>query len=308
MRWCGRWLMPSRSWLRLSGSRRGRAGTGTTTRLSLLETNVGPRPIVLPHGHLVYWNRSRTLSLCIGLVPYSHGPSLPNLSFSRSLHSVLSLAPHISFLAFFQFCSALLPVLFCCMDNASFLLTRVQPSGGLTSPTRASISLRRAPSHGHVLPSAHHGPRTSFVPPSAPMPPSNPPTNPSSPSPTPVSPSESSFFPSLFTKFQESGSITGASAFNLLPLSDVPLPILGEIWGIADPDDKGSLDVAGWTVAMRLISVAQRGGEVSKEAGEQGQSLSFVISRVVHGIWEMDRGKSSWLEEDGHGAFRRISG
>jgi len=91
-----------------------------------------------------------------------------------------------------------------------------------------------------------------------------------------VSPAEASFFPSLFTKFQENGTITGQSAFNLLPLSDVPLPTLGEIWGLADPEDKGVLDVAGWTVAMRLISVAQKGGDISREAGEQGESSFFL--------------------------------
>ncbi|KAL7414092.1 hypothetical protein BDY24DRAFT_414779 [Mrakia frigida] len=90
--------------------------------------------------------------------------------------------------------------------------------------------------------------------------------------PAPLSPAEASFFPSLFTKFQENGTITGQSAFNLLPLSDVPLPTLGEIWGLADPEDKGALDVAGWTVAMRLISVAQKGGEISREAGEQAST------------------------------------
>lgn len=106
-----------------------------------------------------------------------------------------------------------------------------------------------------------------------------------------VTPAEASFFPSLFTKFQKNGSINGQSAFELLPLSDVPLPVLGEIWGIADPQDKGALDVAGWTVAMRLISVAQRGGDVTPDAGEQRQSIvsaffaraSFLLRVYVEG-------------------------
>jgi epidermal growth factor receptor substrate 15 len=62
--------------------------------------------------------------------------------------------------------------------------------------------------------------------------------------------------------------VPGASVFNLLVTSDVPQATLGEIWALADPEDKGHLDAKGWTMAMRLIAVAQRGGDITREAGD----------------------------------------
>ncbi|CDZ96650.1 Synaptic vesicle protein EHS-1 and related EH domain proteins [Phaffia rhodozyma] len=83
----------------------------------------------------------------------------------------------------------------------------------------------------------------------------------------PLSSAEQTFYPSLFSKLQENNVISGAQAFSFLTLSDLPHPVLGEIWATADVLDRGSLDVAGWTVAMRLIASAQQGGPVNAEVG-----------------------------------------
>lgn len=95
-----------------------------------------------------------------------------------------------------------------------------------------------------------------------------------------MTPAEQAFYPTLFAKLAQNNLISGSAAYAFLTLSALPPATLGEIWAVADPNDRGSLDVAGWTVAMRLIASVQAGGAVTAETGEKGASLSSSSSRL----------------------------
>ena len=77
--------------------------------------------------------------------------------------------------------------------------------------------------------------------------------------------------------------ISGAVAKPLLEASNLPLPVLGEIWNIADVDNSGFLNQFGFCVAMRLIAHAQHGEPInSSSANFASQSLAKFGSVQVN--------------------------
>ena len=77
--------------------------------------------------------------------------------------------------------------------------------------------------------------------------------------------------------------ISGAVAKPLLEASNLPLPVLGEIWNIADVDNSGFLNQFGFCVAMRLIAHAQHGEPINlSSANFASQSLAKFGSVQVN--------------------------
>jgi hypothetical protein len=58
-------------------------------------------------------------------------------------------------------------------------------------------------------------------------------------------------------------ALPAAAAAPLLAASGLPREALRDIWTLADAGDRGALDFAGFTLALRLVAMAQAGAEVS---------------------------------------------
>ncbi|ODV87488.1 hypothetical protein CANARDRAFT_26885 [[Candida] arabinofermentans NRRL YB-2248] len=78
---------------------------------------------------------------------------------------------------------------------------------------------------------------------------------------------EKKFYGQIFKTLdpKHTGSISGLAAKPLLEASGLPLPLLSEIWSIADPENSGVLNQFGFCVAMRLISHCQNGATLTPE-------------------------------------------
>ncbi|RKP39486.1 hypothetical protein BJ085DRAFT_15098, partial [Dimargaris cristalligena] len=72
---------------------------------------------------------------------------------------------------------------------------------------------------------------------------------------------ESSFFQRLFQQVDTThrGHITGQEAVPFFTRSQLPAATLGEIWELADQDRKGALGPSGFSIALKLIALAQKG-------------------------------------------------
>lgn len=94
----------------------------------------------------------------------------------------------------------------------------------------------------------------------------------------PLSDEEKRFYGQIFKTLDpnSTGLISGLAAKPLLEASGLPLPILGEIWNLADPENVGSLNQFGFCVAMRLICHAQNGA--SNLSSELAQNLPSPVS------------------------------
>ncbi|KAG8238921.1 hypothetical protein J437_LFUL000758, partial [Ladona fulva] len=60
------------------------------------------------------------------------------------------------------------------------------------------------------------------------------------------------------------GIITGAQAKGYLLQSQLPPPILGQIWSLADTDSDGKMDINEFSIACKLINLKLRGFELPK--------------------------------------------
>ncbi|KAF8636468.1 hypothetical protein AX17_003284 [Amanita inopinata Kibby_2008] len=80
-------------------------------------------------------------------------------------------------------------------------------------------------------------------------------------------PTESALVNQIFTLFdtQKLGVLTGDVAIRAFAGAKLPPTVLGEIWNIADEDNKGWLSRKGVAIALRLMSWAQNGEKVSKD-------------------------------------------
>ena len=99
-----------------------------------------------------------------------------------------------------------------------------------------------------------------------------------------LSAAESALVEQIFKKNdpQSFGVITGDVAVSVFGGSKLPSTVLGEIWGLADNDNKGFLDKQGVAVAIRLIGHAQAGRQVSEALLKQGTSISACEYKPVH--------------------------
>ncbi|KAG8228313.1 hypothetical protein J437_LFUL007031 [Ladona fulva] len=59
------------------------------------------------------------------------------------------------------------------------------------------------------------------------------------------------------------GSVGASDAARFLKRSGLPDGVLGRVWDLSDPTGKGALDRTGFFVALKLVSLAQNGKEVS---------------------------------------------
>lgn len=79
-------------------------------------------------------------------------------------------------------------------------------------------------------------------------------------------PAELSIVSQIFTQAdpQNLGALTGEVAVKIFGGAQLPPTVLGEIWNIADEENKGWLPRKGVAVAIRLIGWAQKGEKVSR--------------------------------------------
>lgn len=86
----------------------------------------------------------------------------------------------------------------------------------------------------------------------------------------PLTTEEKKLYSSIFKTLDpgKTGKISGAAARPLLEASGLPLPTLGEIWNLADPDNTGYLDQLGFCTAMRLIGHAQQGETITAQSAQ----------------------------------------
>ncbi|GMG40006.1 unnamed protein product [Ambrosiozyma monospora] len=81
---------------------------------------------------------------------------------------------------------------------------------------------------------------------------------------------------------RKTGYISGIAAKPVLEASGLSIPVLGEIWNIADPKNVGKLDQLGFCTAMRLIGHAQAGVDVDPSLAQKvGPLAKFTAIRPM---------------------------
>ena len=82
-----------------------------------------------------------------------------------------------------------------------------------------------------------------------------------------LSPDERRYFGQLFAQADTDkiGVVTGERAVSFFEKTRLPSDVLGEIWQIADTENRGLLTPAGFGIVLRLIGYAQAGRPVSHE-------------------------------------------
>ena len=78
---------------------------------------------------------------------------------------------------------------------------------------------------------------------------------------------------------QKLGVLTGEVAVRIFGGAKLPPATLGEVWNIADEDNKGWLSKKGVAVAVRLMGWAQKGEKVTKALLNKRECCA-VIARV----------------------------
>lgn len=73
-------------------------------------------------------------------------------------------------------------------------------------------------------------------------------------------------------------TVTGEVASQLFIKSGLSKVILGEIWQMADPENKGFLDQQGFSIALRVIGHVQNGQRLAPNLGE------IRMSTILHFI------------------------
>lgn len=97
---------------------------------------------------------------------------------------------------------------------------------------------------------------------------------------------EQQYYSNMFqiASVANAGRVTGAEAVVFLKRSGIDVTTLKIIWDIADFDGKGFLDYAKFSVALRLITLKQRGFEpLNAQLVLASQSKNLPLP-VFHGI------------------------
>jgi hypothetical protein len=97
---------------------------------------------------------------------------------------------------------------------------------------------------------------------------------------------EVQLFTTLFDLLDQkrTGKVTGKQVSSVFIASELPKPVLAEIWNIASRGNPGPLSKDGFFVGCRLVAIAQKGLPVAKQSlvqftGDfQGFSLRSSIS------------------------------
>ncbi|KAG6576446.1 transcription factor [Phytophthora cinnamomi] len=102
---------------------------------------------------------------------------------------------------------------------------------------------------------------------------------------TPPSPQEQQYYDMLFAHVDEQrrNAIGGQQAVAFFSRSHLDKAILREVWSIADTQRKSELSRNEFYVAMRLISLAQRGEQVSVQKFVQFAAMQFPLP-VLEGV------------------------
>ncbi|XP_054264037.1 intersectin-1 isoform X2 [Macrosteles quadrilineatus] len=94
-----------------------------------------------------------------------------------------------------------------------------------------------------------------------------------------ITPPERARFESQFNALRPiNGIVTGDQAKGFFLQSQLPMPILGAIWGLADTDADGKMNINEFSIACKLISMKLRGVEVPKVLPP---SLAQLVQPVV---------------------------
>lgn len=95
-----------------------------------------------------------------------------------------------------------------------------------------------------------------------------------------LTPEEQRVFGPLFQKYEEDGSmiVLGDKMRPLMERSGLPAAQLGQIWQVADPDNRGFLDQAGFVRSLRMLYHVQH-----------GQQLSPRLANIPAGLPVLDR-------------------
>ena len=82
-----------------------------------------------------------------------------------------------------------------------------------------------------------------------------------------LSPEERRLFGQLFAQADSGkiGVVTGEDAVKFFEKTRLSSDILGEIWQVADSENRGLLTPAGFGIVLRLIGYAQAGRPISQE-------------------------------------------
>ena len=98
-----------------------------------------------------------------------------------------------------------------------------------------------------------------------------------------LSPDERRLFGQLFAQADTDkiGVVTGERAVSFFEKTRLPSDVLGEIWQIADEENRGLLTPAGFGIVLRLIGYAQAGRAVSRELALKRKRLLGVYWRLV---------------------------
>lgn len=84
------------------------------------------------------------------------------------------------------------------------------------------------------------------------------------PSPSQVAGSHYNVYENYFSKLEQQGTIPAVDAARFLKTSGLSDAILSKIWDLSDPNGKGFLNKVGFFVALKLVSLAQLGYDVSQ--------------------------------------------
>lgn len=100
----------------------------------------------------------------------------------------------------------------------------------------------------------------------------------------PLSQAESKLYGSIFQTLDpnNSGIVSGGVSRPLLEASGLPLPTLGMVWNLADPENVGHLSLFNFCIAMRLIAHAQQGSPISIESANKVAPLAKFQSIKVN--------------------------
>lgn len=91
-----------------------------------------------------------------------------------------------------------------------------------------------------------------------------------------LSPDERRYFGQLFSSADADklGVVTGEIAVKFFEKTKLSSDVLGEIWQIADTENRGLLTPAGFGIVLRLIGYAQAGRQVSTDLALKRKCIS----------------------------------
>ncbi|KAI0057121.1 hypothetical protein BV25DRAFT_1863870, partial [Artomyces pyxidatus] len=108
------------------------------------------------------------------------------------------------------------------------------------------------------------------------------PKSPAPPLPPPLTPQDKAKFSRLFNSCGPvNGLLNGDRARDVFVKSKLPMEKLSQIWNLSDTQNRGSLDVTDFTIAMYLIQASMSG------------ALSFVPTTLPPGLYEQASGTDS---------------